>query len=162
VELALLRHGVAEDAGPEDGEEARALTPDGAERMRLAAAGMASLGLRPEVVLTSPLVRCRETAEIVAEALGGEVVADDRLAPGMGLDELAGAVAIVPEAARVMVCGHQPELSQVAAALLGGGRVEFQKGALVVLEAGAVRPGSAYLRAAYPPSTLRLLAGPST
>jgi phosphohistidine phosphatase len=161
VELALLRHGVAEDADPEGGDEARALTPDGAQRMRWAAAGMASLGLRPEVVLTSPLIRCRETADIVVDAVGGEVVADDRLKPGMGLDELAGAVAIVPEAARVMVCGHQPDLSQVAAELLGGGRVEFQKGALVVLEAGAVQAGSAYLRAAYPPSTLRLLAGPS-
>jgi phosphohistidine phosphatase len=162
VELSLLRHGVAEE-GPTDGEggdEARALTPDGADRMRWAAAGMANLGLHPEVVLTSPLVRCRETARIVADAVGGEVVADERLKPGMGLEELAEAVAIVPEAARVMVCGHQPDLSQVAAALLGGGRVEFQKGALVVLEARTVQPGGAFLRAAYPPSTLRLLAHP--
>jgi phosphohistidine phosphatase SixA len=58
------------------------------------------------------------------------------------------------------VCGHQPDLGEVAAQLLGGGRVEFMKGALVVLELQAPRPGGAYLRAAYPPGTLRMLAHP--
>jgi phosphohistidine phosphatase len=159
VELTLVRHGVAEEAGPRTGgrDEPRALTADGAERMRRAAAGLAALGVAPDLVLTSPLSRCRETAQIVQDAVGGHLVEDDRLRPGMDLAGLADVVAEHPEAERVVVCGHQPDLAEIAAELAGGGRIEFKKGAAVVLEAAALRPAAAYLRAAYPPATLRAL-----
>jgi phosphohistidine phosphatase len=159
VELTLVRHGVAEDAGPRTGgrDEPRSLTPDGAERMRRAAAGLAALGVAPDLVLTSPLPRCRETAQIVQDAVGGQLVEDDRLRPGMDLAGLADVLAEHPEAARVVVCGHQPDLAEVATELAGGGRIEFKKGAAVVLEAAALQPAAGYLRAAYPPATLRAL-----
>jgi phosphohistidine phosphatase len=157
VELQLLRHGVAEEGGP---DEDPPLTEDGAARMRLAARGMRALELRPAVVLTSPLRRAHQTAQIVCDELGVELVEDDRLRPGMRPADLDEAVGALPERpARVMACGHQPDLAEVVAALLGGGRVEFMKGALAVLEAERVAAGAAYLRAAYPPHALRLMAG---
>jgi phosphohistidine phosphatase len=159
VIVLLLRHGVAEDAGPETGyrDEPRALTEEGAARMRQAARGIAALGLVPEVILTSPLIRCRQTAEIVHEALGGELGEDARLAPGMELDDLADAVADRGDPDVVMACGHQPGLSFATAELVGGGSIEFRKGGLAVVEAPAIRSGRGTLRAVYPPAALRRL-----
>jgi phosphohistidine phosphatase len=127
--------------------------------MRAAARGMAALGVELDAVLTSPLVRCRQTAEIVCAELGGDPREDRRLEPGMELEDLADALLEHPDAGRVLVCGHQPDLSVVVAELTGGGVVEFKKGALAVLDLDAARPRGGRLRALYPPATLRLLGG---
>jgi phosphohistidine phosphatase len=127
--------------------------------MRAAARGMEALGVGADLVLTSPLIRCRQTAEIVCERLGGEPREDPRLEPGMGLDELDEALAEHPDAGAVLVVGHQPDLSDVVADLTGGGFVEFRKGSLALLEVGAVRPAGGRLRALYPPAALRALGG---
>jgi phosphohistidine phosphatase SixA len=128
--------------------------------MRAAAAGIAALGIGADVLLTSPLVRCRQTAEIVGERLGLEPVEAGGLAPGMGLDELDDALLPHAGAAAAMVCGHEPDLSDAVAALTGGGVVEFRKGSLALLDVAAVRPGGGRLRALYPPSALRRLGAP--
>jgi phosphohistidine phosphatase len=162
MRLLLLRHGTAEDAGSGTGfrDEPRELTPEGRARMEEQARGMAALGVGAAVVLTSPLARCRQTAEIVAGALGLRVVEDDRLRPGMELDDLEEALLRHPGADPVLVCGHEPDLSEAVAELTGGGAVMFRKGSLAALEVSAVRPGAGRLRALYPPSALRTLAGP--
>src|SRR5262245_18137625 len=109
--------------------------------MLAAAEGLLTLGLHSEVVLTSPLVRRAETARILCDALGGVPIEDDRLRPGMGLAELSEGLAAQPAAAgRALVCGHQPDLSEVTSDLLGGARVEFRKGAAAVLEVRQLRP----------------------
>jgi phosphohistidine phosphatase len=126
--------------------------------MEQAARGMAALGIAAGVVLTSPLVRCRQTAEIVGGALGVTPVEDDRLRPGMELDDLEEALLRHPGADPVLVCGHQPDLSEVVAELTGGGAVEFRKGSLAVLEVTSPRPEGGRLRALYPPGVLRALA----
>ena len=125
--------------------------------MRAAAVGMRALGIEPDLVLTSPLVRCRQTAEIICEALGGTPVDDPRLRPGMRLDDLEDALLEHPGAAAPMVCGHEPDQSQVIAELTGGGMVELKKGSLAILDVESLRPGRGRLRALYPPATLRLL-----
>lgn len=127
--------------------------------MRAAARGMAALGIAVDAVLTSPLARCRQTADIVCAELGGSAREHRRLAPGMELDDLSEALLEHPGAGAVLVCGHQPDLSVVVADLTGGGVVEFKKGALAVLDLDAVRPRGGRLRALYPPATLRLLGG---
>jgi phosphohistidine phosphatase len=161
MRLLLLRHGIAEEAGPSTGhrDEPRALTAEGAERMGAAARGMRQVGVRPDAVLTSPLARCRETAEIVCTALGGRAEEDRRLRPGMDLDALADALRERPEAETVLVCGHEPDLSRIVAALTGGGEVELRKGSLAVLDVQSLRPHGGRLRALYPPAALRALAG---
>ena len=157
--LALLRHGVAEDAGPTTGhrDEPRRLTEEGARRMRAAARGMRALGLAPAEVLTSPLPRCLETAEIAGAALGAEVHRDARLAPGMGLELLLEVLAERGWAGELMLCGHQPDLSRAVADLTGGGDVEMRKGSLALLQLDAPRASGAVLVALYPPRALRAL-----
>jgi phosphohistidine phosphatase len=127
--------------------------------MRAAARGMRALGIAPDLVLTSPLVRCRQTAEIVCEALGGTPVDDPRLTPGMRLGDLEDALRDHPGAQAPLGCGHEPDLSQIVAELTGGGVVEFKKGGLAVLDVDSLRPGGGRLRALYPPAALRLLGG---
>jgi phosphohistidine phosphatase len=162
VRLLLLRHGIAEDPGPATGhrDEPRALTPEGRERMRAQARGMARLGIVAEAVVTSPLVRCRQTAEIVAAALGTAAREDPRLRPGARLDQVEDVMIDHPGAEALLLCGHQPDLSVIVAELTGGGRVEFRKGSLAVLDVDRPpRPGGGLLRALHPPAALRLLDG---
>lgn len=158
--LLLMRHGIAEDAGPETGyeDEPRALTEDGMARMRIAAAGVAALGLGVDTIVSSPLVRCRQTGEIVAAALGLPLTEDARLAPGMDIDGVEDLLMERPDAQTVLLCGHQPDLSLLVAALTAGGSVEFRKGSLAVLAIEAMRRGGGRLRALYPPASLRGLA----
>jgi phosphohistidine phosphatase len=156
----LMRHGIAEDAGPDTGfrDEPRALTGEGRARMEQAAQGLRALGIEASLVLTSPLVRCRQTADIVAVALGLEVVEDPLLKPGMELEDLADALMRHPDADAVLVCGHNPDMPHLVEELTGGGSVEFRKGSLAVLDVEAVAPRGGRLRALYPPSALRAIA----
>jgi phosphohistidine phosphatase SixA len=78
----------------------------------------------------------------------------------MGLGELGDALMEHPDAGSVLVCGHQPDLSAVAAALTGGGRVELRRGSLAVLDVETVGPAGGRLRALYPPAALRRLGAP--
>ena len=157
MRLMLMRHGIAEEAGPDTGfrDEPRALTPEGRARIEQAARGIVALDIEAALVLTSPLVRCRQTAEIVAAALGLTPVEDARLRPGMELDDLEEALTRHPGADPVLVCGHQPDLSEAVAELTRGGagahrlHVEQGEGALAELD------GAGRLRALYPPSALR-------
>ncbi|MGE0027470.1 MAG: phosphohistidine phosphatase SixA [Thermoleophilia bacterium] len=160
MRLMLMRHGIAEDAGPGTGyrDEPRALTDEGRARMEQAAQGLRALGVEASLVLCSPLVRCRQTAEIVAAALGVEPVEDARLRPGMELDDLADALMLHPGADPVLVCGHNPDLPHAVADLTGGATVDFRKGTLAVLDVDAVAPRAGRLRALYPPSALRSIA----
>jgi len=159
--LALMRHGVAEDAGPDTGhrDEPRRLTEEGARRMRAAAAGMGVLGLAPGLIVTSPLARCVQTAEIVAGALGAEVAADRRLAPGMTLEGLVELLQVHGWADELMLCGHQPDMSRAIADLTGGGEADMKKGAVALLELDAPRRDGGRLVALYPPRALRALGG---
>ena len=77
VRLYLVRHA---KAAPGDPDELRPLTPEGREEARRLAERLAAE--RPDAVVTSPLLRARETAEVLARACGLEAVPDERLAPG--------------------------------------------------------------------------------
>lgn len=157
--VGLLRHGVAETAGPHTGwrDEPRALTEAGRRRMQAAATGMARLGLTFDAVATSPLVRCRQTAEIVCSEIGGTPTPDARLAPGLDADTLVDVLLERPIDASVLICGHEPDLSTVTGALVGGGWLDFKKGALAIVELDVPRIRAGVLRALYPPSALRKL-----
>ncbi|WP_217914610.1 phosphohistidine phosphatase SixA [Miltoncostaea marina] len=157
MRLLLLRHGIAEDAGPATGfrDAPRALTEEGAARMAQAARGMTALGVAADVVLSSPLTRCAQTAAIVCEALGGTPRQDRRLAPGMDLDALADVILEHPGAQAVLVCGHQPDLSEVVADLTAGGVVAFRRGSLAILDVDEPRRGGGRLSALYAPAALR-------
>ena len=113
--------------------------------MRREATALKGLGLAPDLIVTSPLVRARRTAEIVAEALGlgDRLVEDERLAHGFDVRALGRIAAAHPEAEQLMVVGHEPEFSATVSALIGGGEVVMKKGGLarVDLPDGSLKRG---------------------
>jgi phosphohistidine phosphatase len=110
----LCRHA---KAAPGDPDELRALTRKGVEQAHALGRRLSAAPDPPAVVLTSPLVRARQTAEILAEETGAELRIEPLLAPGATVQELRRAVASV--AGAVAAVGHQPDCSDIAIALTG-------------------------------------------
>jgi phosphohistidine phosphatase len=141
--LYILRHGIAEDAPAGGDDGARKLTERGREKMRRIAAGMRTAGLKFEVILTSPLARATETAEIVAAAYANtptpQVV--PALATGVAPAEVVAALKPFARHDHVMVVGHEPQLSSLAALLLtgspGGLSIDLRKGGCIALDVPA-------------------------
>ena len=135
--LYFLRHGIAADREAWRGsDDDRPLTGEGVERMKREARTMADLGLSVDLIVTSPLRRARETAEIAAKALKcrNGLVEDERA--GLAFDE-RNARAILNDRSgmqSVMFVGHEPSMSETIGALLGGAGVELKKGALACVE----------------------------
>ena len=148
MRIYFLRHGKAEDRAEWRGDDAsRPLTAAGEEEMRREAKSMRVMGLMPDVIVTSPLVRARRTAEIVAEelGLGARLVDDDRLAWGFDVRRLEQVAAAQAPAQAIMVVGHEPDFSATVAALIGGGDVVFKKGGLARVDAAAPVAGGGQL-----------------
>lgn len=114
----LCRHAQAAQADPGEPDDLRPLTPTGEEQAaRLGESLAAEAQAAPAVVVSSPLLRARQTAALVARATGAELRVDARLAPGAGVDELR---AIVGELnGPVAAVGHQPDCSEIVVALTG-------------------------------------------
>ena len=137
MRLYFLRHGLAGDRETWTGDDfGRPLTDEGKQRMAREAATIAKLNLNLDVILTSPLVRAYQTAEIVAQHLNltDRLVKDDRLSPGFGSSQLAGILKAYPEAKALMLVGHEPDFSQIIGELIGGGRITCKKGSLACVE----------------------------
>ncbi len=125
----LVRHAHAAAGEP---DELRPLTETGREQARALGERFATLEPRPELVLSSPLLRARETAAAIAKATGAELRVDERLAPGATAAALAQAVAGAREP--VVAVGHQPDCSEIAAAVTGGPDLEFPPAGMAALE----------------------------
>jgi phosphohistidine phosphatase len=110
MRLYLVRHA---EAAPGDPDELRPITPKGRDQAR--AVGESLRAARPALVLTSPLLRARETGAAIARETGAELRIDERLAPGADAASLVEAVAGGPEP--VIAVGHQPDCSEIASAL---------------------------------------------
>ncbi|MGH2429423.1 MAG: SixA phosphatase family protein [Candidatus Limnocylindria bacterium] len=142
--LYFLRHGDAGSPRRTD-DDARELTDAGAAALRAAGPVWRRLNLRPDVVISSPLPRALQTAELFRQAIaaGDAPVVDHRLSPGAGWGELARAMADHPDARRVMLVGHEPDLSSAVALLTGASSVRLRKGGLACVEFyGVPEPGS--------------------
>jgi phosphohistidine phosphatase len=120
VRLFIVRH--AEAAGGQP-DELRPLTDAGREQARRVGKQFAEDGIRPDAVLSSPLLRARETAGEIAKAVGVEAKPDERLAPGAEPDDVRAAASGRGET--VVVVGHQPDCGRAAAALSGGPEPAF-------------------------------------
>jgi len=131
VRLYLVRHAEAERGEP---DELRRLTAAGRRQARELGRRLAADGVRPDAVLTSPLLRARETGEEIARATGAPCLADERLAPGATADDVRSVVAGRGE--QVVLVGHQPDLGRIAAALAGGDEPSFPAGGMVALDVG--------------------------
>jgi len=129
VRVYLVRHA---DAAPGEPDELRTLTPDGRRVARDLGERLAAEGVRPDALISSPLLRARETASEIGRAIGVEPETDDRLGFGATAAGLREAVDGRGEA--VVAIGHQPDCGRIAAELGGGVEPPFPPGGMVVLE----------------------------
>ncbi len=114
MRVYLCRHAQAAAGEP---DELRELTPAGLEQARALGDRLAALPAPPRLVLTSPLVRARQTGAEIADATGATVRVEEALAPGATAAALIDAIA--GETGPVATVGHQPDCSEIALALLG-------------------------------------------
>jgi phosphohistidine phosphatase len=161
-ELYLVRHGLAEergDAWPDDTK--RPLSAEGMSRMRRAARGLARIGIGLDLVLTSPLVRARQTAEILAGALEPRpsLVTIDSLAPEGVYTTLVADLEKHARKTRIALVGHEPGIGELAARLIGSRHsIEFKKGAVCRVDVDGIPPsGPGDLRWLLTPKILRSL-----
>jgi len=163
----VVRHGVAETTSASGLDKDRRLTTDGRAKMRRAARGLRRLGVDVDVLLTSPLPRARETAEVVATELPGIPTPQvlSALATGTGPVELLRQLRLRVAVGGMMIVGHEPTLSGLIALLLtgspDGAAIALKKGAVAMLEVGRLAPhGEASLRWLLPSGALRKIAPP--
>ena len=146
MELFLLRHGIAEDAGPGVPDAERALTRDGKDKLRRVLKRAAQAGVKPTLILSSPLQRARETAEIAAEVLdyAGEIVRTPALSPQASPADAWMEARSHANEESILLASHEPLMSALLAFLLNspGLRTDFKKGALarVMVESAGPTP----------------------
>ena len=146
--LHLLRHAEAEPYQADD--FSRVLTEKGSKQARRVGCFMKEQCIRPEVILTSPVLRARQTAEIVAKLLGKTTLTEIPwaacgMSPDVALSELSG----FSKFDSVMIVGHEPDFSCLIASLIGFSRsesVEVAKASLVGVNLQSLRFGSGVLQ----------------
>ncbi len=167
MDVLLIRHAPAEDreqfAQTGQADELRPLTPRGIERMQLAARGLMTLALPIERLITSPLVRAQQTAQILAPALEiRQFDTEAMLSAEVSTENLIDWLRKQPRVDGLALIGHEPNLSHLAETLLCGaatGTMPLKKGGAVLLRfSDAVGAGQGQLIWALTPGILRALA----
>lgn len=161
--LYVVRHGIAVDrTDPKSPPEAeRPLTAKGVQKTRAAALGLKELGVKPDVLITSPYVRAAQTAEIFAEALGfatSKIRVTDALKPAANPSDIVKEISHL-RAKELMCFGHAPHLDQLVAQLVGARGVftELKKAGVARLEHKGTH-GTWHLQWILPPKVERQLA----
>jgi phosphohistidine phosphatase len=143
MELFVIRHGIAEPLGKENGfsDENRKLTVEGCNRMREVVKGLVKLGVQLDLILTSPLERAIQTAEIVATSIGlskKEIKQTPNLAPGASADALFAEIKSHPGVESIALIGHQPDLSGLVSTIIhsdaGKLSIQLKKGGVCCLD----------------------------
>ncbi len=138
MEIYILRHGIAETAGAWMSDADRALVPEGKKKLKVVLRLARAAGVRPAHILTSPYRRALETAEIAAEELGyeGKLTRCDALRPGSEPEEVWAEVRGFKPGEQILLSGHEPLLSYLAAFLLDAPslRIDLKKGSLLRID----------------------------
>jgi phosphohistidine phosphatase len=159
-ELYLIRHGVAAERGdayPDDTK--RPLTSEGIQKLKKEARALVALDITFDVILTSPLARTRQTADIIAAAYrtAPPIVNVQALAPGGTHNAIVDELSSQHRRHRIAIVGHEPGIGELAARLIGLRRaLEFKKGAICRIDVAALPPaGPGQLRWLLTPRILR-------
>ena len=146
LELYLVRHGIAAERGPDYPDDSkRPLTGKGMAALRKEAKALNALKVSFDVIIASPLTRTRQTAEILAEHLAGKptVVFSDALAPAGTPAAVIQEIGNHPRKARIALVGHEPNVGELAARLIGArSPIEFKKGAICRIDFEGLPPKS--------------------
>lgn len=136
-----MRHGIAAGLGEAGvaSDAQRPLTQEGFEKTRAVARGLRALDVRFDLLLSSPLVRARQTAEIVSSELGRPVVIAPSLASGAGAARLRSEIRTRQASVlSLFLVGHEPDLGDLVSWLLSGGEggnfIQMKKAAVAALE----------------------------
>ena len=133
-ELYLVRHAIAAERGPEwPDDDKRPLTERGIHRFKEEVAGLRWLDASIDEIITSPLVRAKQTADLLAAGLVGKPVVRllKALEPGHSPSSVMGQVARLARRNKVAIVGHEPGLGELAAHLIGASRpLPFRKGSV--------------------------------
>jgi phosphohistidine phosphatase len=158
MHLYFIRHGLAQDnTGGTLPDALRALVPKGERRAEQTGRALRHLGIAPARLYTSPLVRARQTADRIGEALG--VLADVRQELDFTFNPAAVDV-LIADAGRddhLLFVGHEPGMSETVGHLIGGGAVEMKKGAVACVEVTQYHPARGVLRWLLPAGLLETL-----
>jgi phosphohistidine phosphatase len=161
MQLLIIRHAIAVPRGtPGIPDEDRPLTPEGEQKFREAAEGLAKLVDRPDALLTSPWRRARQTAAIAAAAWGRLEPEETAALASGSFEEQAAVLDRYPRDATVAVVGHEPWVSELLARLLGtrhDARLEFKKGGAALVDVPGRLAGGGSLVFYLPPKVLRKL-----
>jgi phosphohistidine phosphatase len=164
IELYLIRHGIAEERGeawPDDNK--RPLAQDGISRLRKGARALTRLDVAFDVILTSPLVRTRQTAEIIAGELDPHphIATLDSLAPGATAAAVLADLEKYAKRERIALVGHEPGIGELAARLIGSRHaIPFKKGAVCRIDIESLpTTGPGDLRWFLAPKMLRSIRG---
>jgi phosphohistidine phosphatase len=145
--LYLVRHAIAGERGDEYPDDSkRPLTAEGMSRFRKAARGLVEAGMEVDVILTSPFVRARQTADILSEELRGNppVVETNALVPGAPHADLIAELANHEKRSALALVGHEPAIGAAAARLVGAkGTFAFKKGGVCRIDVAGLPPAGA-------------------
>jgi len=155
LELYLLRHAHAGNSQAWDGPDSeRPLSPKGRRQAERLGAFLAERGFAPDAIVASPKLRARQTAQLVADAIGIAVSLDDRLAEPLD-PTIVGEIAERAGGTSVVLVGHDPDFSELCAALSGAEYLPMKKGALARIDmALPVQAGGGVLRWLVPPELI--------
>jgi phosphohistidine phosphatase len=138
MELYLLRHGVAEDGSAHRPDADRGLTSDGRRKLRQVLESASTAGLVPSLILTSPLKRAVQSAEIAQDVLKykNQLLRTKALAPGATVEQVWDEVRLHRNEPALLLVGHNPLFSELSGYLLGSSdlQVDFKKGAILRID----------------------------
>ncbi len=141
--LYLIRHGIAENSAP-GGDPDRRLTQQGTFRTAMVAKGLKRLGIELDRIVSSPYVRARQTAEIIARILNyeEEIHFDRRLVPMARFEEASDLLAENDDAGSMLVTGHMPSMGEIISGLVSRGELtlEVKKASVTAVEINGFRP----------------------
>jgi phosphohistidine phosphatase len=138
MQVYLLRHGIAEEGSHSGNDADRALTPEGRKKLRQVLQAASDAGTQPALILTSPLKRALETAEIAKAVLKckDNLLKTKVLAPGSTTEQIWDEIRAHRDTPSLMLVGHNPLFNELAAYLLGSKeiQIDFKKGALLRID----------------------------
>ncbi len=144
MEICFFRHGEAEPAGATATDAERQLTETGRLVTRLVAEMLRHAGLSFTRLYSSPLIRARQTADLLAAAFGLSAEVTALLRAGCGLGDVQQLLADQRQG-RFLLVGHEPDCGQIASQLIGGGRIRMATSGIACVQADRIEPGAARL-----------------
>ncbi len=160
MEIYLMQHGQAfsKEVDPE-----RSLTPEGENQIAASASALQKIGVRLDLIVSSPKKRARQTAEIVANGLGyplDGIKVTETLQPTAPVQEAIAFLKAYEEKKAVLLAGHLPSLGEIASDLLSEGStvsIHFGMGGVCRIDVDLLQAGPGELKWYLPPEHLRLI-----